>query len=101
LNRFTDKPEWACHGGSNRVAWQTRTLRPAYELILRLLYCCGSLLAAKAGIAGPGCACYGGGTEMQRDTSLRLCMIAYANPMRQSGFPVETEHPVCHELIPC
>jgi hypothetical protein len=38
---------------------------------------------------------------MQRDTGLRLCMIAYANPMRQSGFPVETEHPVCHELIPC
>jgi len=67
---------------------------------LRLLYCCGLPLAAKAGIAGPGGACYGGGTEMQRDTSLRPCMIAYANPIRQSDFPVETEHPVCHELIP-
>jgi len=37
---------------------------------------------------------------MQSDTSMRPCIIAYANPMRQSGFPDETEHPVCHELIP-
>jgi hypothetical protein len=56
-------------------------------------------LAPKAGIAGPGSACSGGGTEMKRDTSLLPCMIAYANPMRQFDFPVETEHLVCHELI--
>jgi hypothetical protein len=55
--------------------------------------------AAQAGIAGPGSACYGGGTEIQRDTSLRPYIIAYANPMRQSDFPVETEHPVWHELM--
>ncbi|RYO87440.1 hypothetical protein DL763_006310 [Monosporascus cannonballus] len=36
---------------------------------------------------------------MQSDTSMRPCIIAYANPMRQSGFPDETEHPTSHQNL--